>query len=116
MVYEQRALADLWCRRMPIIAEDAGYDPNRDQGHLSKESHVKDGVNPLAFLVGPVVVKYGGDPAQSRAVDLSQYLHEDQKVIRSITGQLHMDYGRGGVTLYREGKPRRVSTAEELSL
>ena len=30
MVYEQRSLADLWRRRRPIIAEDAGYDPNRD--------------------------------------------------------------------------------------
>jgi hypothetical protein len=95
VVYEQRSLADLWRRRMPIIAEDAGYDPNRDKANMSKESNVKDGVNPLAYLVGPVVVKYGGDPAKSRAVDLRRYVQEDKKVIRSITGQLHMDYGRG---------------------
>ena len=73
VVYEQRSLADLWRRRMPIIAEDAGYDPNRDKANMSKESNVKDGVNPLAYLVGPVVVKYGGDPSKSRAVDLSPY-------------------------------------------
>ena len=30
-VHEQRSLDDLWQRRMPIIAEDAGYDPNRDR-------------------------------------------------------------------------------------
>ena len=95
VVYEQRSLDDLWRRRMPIIAEDAGYDPNRDKANMSKESNVKDGVNPLAYLVGPVVVKYGGDPAKSRAVDLSPYLREDKKLIRSITGQLHMDYGKG---------------------
>ncbi len=95
VVYEQRPLDDLWRRRMPIIAEDAGYDPNRDKAHLSKESNVKDGVNPLAYLVGPVVVKYAGDPAKSRAVDLGPYLKEDKKQIRSITGELHMDYGRG---------------------
>ena len=95
VVYEQRSLADLWRRRMPIIAEDAGYDPNRDKANLSKESNVKDGVNPLAYLVGPVVVKYGGDPAQSRAVDLRPYLQEDQQVIRSNTGQLHLAYGKG---------------------
>ena len=80
---------------MPIIAEDAGYDPNRDKANMSKESNVKDGVNPLAYLVGPVVVKYGGDPSQSRAVDLGPYLREDKKTVRSITGQLFMDYGKG---------------------
>ncbi len=95
VVYEQRPLEDLWRRRMPIIAEDAGYDPNRDKAGMSKESNVKDGVNPLAYLVGPVLVKYGGDPAKSRAIDLSPYIREDKKVIRSITGQLHLDYGRG---------------------
>src|SRR5208283_978034 len=95
VVYEQRALADLWQRRMPIIAEDAGYDPNRDKSNMSKDSNVKDGVNPLAYLVGPVVVKYGGDPSRSRTVDLSPYLREDKKTVRSITGQLFMDYGKG---------------------
>jgi hypothetical protein len=95
VVYEQRALKDLWQRRMPIIAEDAGYDPNRDKTNMSKDSNVKDGVNPLAYLVGPVVVKYGGDPSQSRTVDLGPYLREDKKTVRSITGQLFMDYGKG---------------------
>ena len=95
VVYEQRPLDDLWRRRMPIIAEDAGYDPNRDKANMSKESNVKEGVNPLAYLVGPVVVKYGGDASRSRTVDLRPYLREDKKRIRSITGQLTMDYGRG---------------------
>jgi len=95
VVYEQRPLADLWQRRMPIIAEDSGYDPNRDKANMSKESNVKDGVNPLAYLVGPVVVKYGGNPSKSRAIDLRRYIREDKKLIRSITGQLYMDYGVG---------------------
>ena len=99
VVFEQRSLVDLWCRRMPIIAEDAGYDPNRDKSNRSKESNVKDGVNPLAYLVGPVVVKYGGDPSKSRVLDLGQYLREDKKSIRSITGQLTMDFGQGLCTL-----------------
>ncbi len=99
VVYEQRSLDDLWRRRMPIIAEDAGYDPNRDKANMSKESNVKDGVNPLAYLVGPVVVKYGGNPAKSRVVDLSRYIREDKKVVQSITGQLYMDYGKGRCAL-----------------
>jgi hypothetical protein len=99
VVYEQRSLDDLWRRRMPIIAEDSGYDPNRDLDNRSKESNIKDGVNPLAYLVGPVLVKYGGDPARSRVSELGSFIHADQKLVQSNTGELQMDYGKGLCTL-----------------
>lgn len=95
VVLEQRSLKELWHRRMPIIAEDAGYDPNRDKDNRSKESNIEDGVNPLAFLVGPVVVKYGGDSAKSQVLDLNRYLEENKQTIHSITGQLSLDYAKG---------------------
>jgi hypothetical protein len=95
VVFEQRSLDDLWHRRMPIIAEDAGYDPNRDKSNRAKQSNVKDGVDPLAFLVGPVVARYGGDPARSVVSDLSRYLKKDKKLILSNTGELSLDYGKG---------------------
>jgi hypothetical protein len=95
VVSEQRALADLWQRRMPIIAEDAGYDPNRDQAGGLKESNIKEGVSPLAYLVGPVVAKYGGDSAQSRVVDLSHYIDDQRKTVRSVTGEITLNYGDG---------------------
>ena len=95
VVYEERSLEDLWQRRMPIIAEDPGYDPNRDPGNRSKASNIKGGVNPLAYFVGPVLVKYGGDPSRSRVADLAHYIHPDTKTIQSITGELLMDYGKG---------------------
>ncbi len=99
VVDEERSLEDLWQRRMPIIAEDPGYDPNRDQGNRSKASNIKGGVNPLAYLVGPVLVKYGGDPSRSRVADVARYIHPDTKTIQSITGELLMDYGKGLCTL-----------------
>jgi len=95
VVEEQRSLDDLWHRRMPITAEDAGYDPNRDKDQVSKQSNVKDGVDPLAYLVGPVVVTYGGDPAKSRVADLSAYINKDKRQVRSATGELTLDYGKG---------------------
>lgn len=98
-VVEQRALADLWQRRTPIIAEDPGFDPNRDKGNIAAASNIKDGVNPLAFLVGPVVVNYGGNPAQSRVADLKKYIDDANKRVRSDTGELEWDYGRGICTL-----------------
>jgi hypothetical protein len=94
-VYEERALDDIFARRMPIIAEDEGYDPNRDKGLIAKESNVKDGVDPLAYLVGPVVAKYGGDASKSKVADLSKYIDAAKKVVKSNTGELELDYGTG---------------------
>jgi hypothetical protein len=98
-VEEQRTLADLWLRRMPIIAEDPGFDPNRDQGKMASQSNIKGGVDPLAFLVGPVSVHYDGDPSQSKVVDLKPFIDRDKQIVRSITGELVWDYGRGICTL-----------------
>jgi hypothetical protein len=84
---------------MPILAEDPGYDPNRDQTSPSKQADLHRGVDPLAYLVGPVLVKYGGDPGQNHVVDLQPFIHKDQKLIQSITGEVAMDYGNGWCTL-----------------
>ncbi|MBI3830014.1 MAG: hypothetical protein HY291_10880 [Planctomycetes bacterium] len=98
-VREERTLDDLWQRKMPIIAEDAGYDPNRDKDSLSKESNIKDGVNPLAYLAGPVTVKYGGDPAKSTVAGLTKLIDEGKRTVRSLTNELELDYGKGICTL-----------------
>jgi hypothetical protein len=98
-VFERRSLDDLWRRRMPIIAEDSGYDPNRDTSDLSKESNVRNGVNPLAFLVGPVIVQYGADSSQSRVANLGPFINDVQKIILSNTRQISLNYGRGLCTL-----------------
>src|SRR5262249_18265054 len=55
----------------------------------------KEGADPLAFLVGRVEVKYGGDPARTTVVDLSPYIDRKKKVVRSITGEVRLDYGTG---------------------
>jgi len=99
VVCEERSLEDLWQRRVPIIAEDPGFDPNRDRPSAAGPSDRREAVDPLAFLVGPVVVKYGGDPARNRVTDLRPYIHPDTKTVESITGQLRLDYGQGICTL-----------------
>jgi hypothetical protein len=95
VVHEQRSLEDLWWRRTPIIGEDPGFDPNRDGANRPKESNIKNGVNPLAYLVGPVEVSYAGDSSQSHVAELGPYIREERKEIDSITGQLRWDYGKG---------------------
>jgi hypothetical protein len=86
VVHEERTMADLWNRREPLIAEDKSFDPNRDTGSSGAKNNLKSEVNPLAFLVGPVQVKYGGDPTKTRVADLKPFINESAKTIRSNTG------------------------------
>src|SRR5438270_527243 len=57
VVYEERAMKDLWERKAPVISEAEKFDPNRDKGEFAATSSIKQEVDPLAFLVGPVKVK-----------------------------------------------------------
>ena len=95
VVQEQRSKQELWERRAPLIAEEPGYDPNRDKARLANHSGAGAPVNPLAYLVGPVLVSYGGDSARSKVAELGQFVHEDTKRIQSNTGELQFDYGKG---------------------
>jgi hypothetical protein len=98
-VIERRSLKDMWQRRTPIIAEGPHYNPNRDINNIAPDSNIKKAVNPLAFLVGPVRVSYGGNPAQSDVSDLSRYIHTHHGTVVSDTGQIHLNYRLGFCTL-----------------
>lgn len=99
VVHEERALTDMWQRNVPVIAEDRSFDPNRYTGNTGAQSNIKGGQDPLAFEVGRVEVKYGGDPAKSHAVDLTKYIDHDKKTVRSITGEINLNYGMGLLTV-----------------
>ena len=47
----------------------------------------------------PVEVKYGGDPAKTTTVDLAKYIDKEKKTVRSITGEIRLDYGTGLCTV-----------------
>jgi hypothetical protein len=108
VVVEEKALADVWGRRMPLVAEGNAWDPNRDQGDLPRASSVKTTVDPLAFVAGPVWVDFGGDPAKSRVTDLSRLVDRTTQVVRAATGEIETDYGRG---LYRVHAPQAQGAA-----
>ena len=99
VVHEERTVSSLWNRDPPIIAEDASFDPNRDRGHVAGSTELRTGADPLAFLVGPVEVNYDGDPAKTRVTDLSRYIDANKKIVRSITGEIALDYGNGLCTV-----------------
>ncbi len=108
VVYEERGLENIWARKSPIIAEGGSYDPNRDAGDLPADSSIKDGVDPLAFMAGPVHVKYEGDPANNRVADLAELIDHERRTVTSVTGQITTDYGRG---LYSVNAPRAQGAA-----
>ncbi len=96
---ERRPLADLWQRRPAVLAEAAGFDPNRDRGWGQRAAGAVGRIDPLAFLVGPVKVTYGRPAAESAAIDTAPYIDRQAKVLRSVTGEVVWDYGRGICTL-----------------
>ncbi len=99
VVHEERALQDMWERRSSLLVEEPGFDPNRDAGDLPDSSPVRAGVDPLAFLAGPVRVRYGGDPANSRVADLAGLIDNDKGIVRSITGEIQLDHRKGALAL-----------------
>jgi len=55
-----------------------------------------------------VRVVYGSDPAKTEVVDLAKYIDRSNKTVRSITGQIETDYGRG---VYRVNSPTAQAVA-----
>lgn len=99
VVVENRPLEDLWDRRLPVIAENRGFDPNRMSGDAGEQLEFGRGADPLAFLVGPVMVNYGGDSSRSFIADLSGLIDHDRKIITSDTGQIRLNYDIGLCTI-----------------
>jgi hypothetical protein len=83
---EQRRLVQLWERQLPLLAEAPSYDPNRDEVLLTDEGSLT--LDARAFLVGPALVEFGGDPADTRFVDFDPYLSPDGTTVTSATGQV----------------------------
>jgi hypothetical protein len=99
VVHEERTVSSFWNREPPVIAEDQAFDPNRDRGHRPGSTELRTGADPLAFLVGPVEVKYDGDPARTSVIDVARYIDHPKKVIQSVTGEVTLDYGGGLCTV-----------------
>ena len=107
-VHEERGMQDLWDRKLPLIAEAGAWDPNRDRGQMPLGTPFKVGIDPLAYLVGRVEVKYGGNPSNSTSIELSSYIDTAKKRIRSATGEIETDLNRG---IYRINAPKAQGVA-----
>ncbi len=59
-----------------------------------------ESIDPLAFFVGRVALNITEQGGTSELADLSRFINRSQQVVKSLTGELVWDYGRGLVTLH----------------
>ncbi|MCH5374631.1 MAG: hypothetical protein JJ992_11695, partial [Planctomycetes bacterium] len=79
------------------------------QGRNAGGLPVSTPVDPLAFCVGPVQVRYGGSAANNRvSPKLAELIDKDARRLTSITGQIRTDYGKG---IYTVDAPRCQAAA-----
>jgi hypothetical protein len=97
VVVENRALADLWERKTPVITEAPSFDPNRDAGDIAKDSNIKTSISSDAFLVGPVQVAFEKDP--SKSLNILSEKQVKPGYILSNTGELVLNSTLGFSTI-----------------
>jgi hypothetical protein len=85
-VVEQRSLDSIWRGKRPLLVEGTGFDPFRDRGDEG-------------FLVGPVVERLGAEADRHEVADLARCIDRGAKIVRSLTGQVRLDYGQGVCTV-----------------
>lgn len=99
IVHEERSLSALWEREVPLISEESGFDPNRDEWGSGGSSNETD-IAPIAHLTGTIEVNYDGDPVNniiSSKVDSN--IDFVNKTVESGTGELTWDYKKGICTM-----------------
>ncbi len=82
------------------LPQDAALDELRLKD-IPSSSEIKPGqrLNPLLHLVGRADVRFVTSPAATKTADLTPYLDTTAQTVRSTTGELKLDYGKGLLTL-----------------
>jgi len=105
---EERPLPEVFQRKTPLIFDEIGWDdPNHSAG-VTLSGKTVTAVDQLAYLVGPVQVVFGGNPKNTKIADLTKYIDRTNKVVRSITGEITTEYGKG---IYRVNAPKAQAVA-----
>lgn len=94
-------LGDLYAFRGAPVAEQENLDELRKED-VPSGGRVGDqprGLDPLAFYVGQVTMEIAENPGRSTAMDLSRFIDREKQTVRSATGELIWNWGRGAVAL-----------------
>ncbi|WP_373496063.1 T9SS type A sorting domain-containing protein [Aquiflexum sp.] len=96
LVHEGRTLQSIYERKIPIIAEENSFDPNRDSYDNIGGGDATTKVAPIAYLAGRVSVEYDtGSDTERISSQLDELLDFQNRKITSATGQLTWDYEQG---------------------
>lgn len=87
---EYRTPENLWTRQIPLLPEQAGFDPNRD---MQIETGSQGTLTPLAFLTGGVEVAFR--QGVTKLEDLESLIDEENSTVQSVTGELLWNYDKG---------------------
>ena len=99
VVEEHRSLRQIWERVPPMLAEDPGYDPNRDLGDTARRSGLKGRSIRSRFWSDQSKCITIPTPRRRKLADLSGFIDHKNKIVRSNTGQVRFDYGHGVCTI-----------------
>jgi hypothetical protein len=126
VVYEQRAIDDIYQRKLPLIinvhSSDPQYEPRKaatPQGDPAG-TPLPGGVDPLAFEVG--AVEYSIADTAVREVDsntLNRCIDRAARRVQSSTGELTLDYGKQLLTINSpcaQGAVGKVGAAGSIDL
>lgn len=96
VVTEARPLADLWQRRKPVMAEAGSYDSRKEPDGPQAPRAKAD---PRSYFVGPVEVAYGQPAEATKVEDITPYVNDAKRTIRSNTGEHLLDLQQQTFTL-----------------
>jgi hypothetical protein len=100
VAHEDRTIADICNKKMPVMGESFGYDPTRDKDGLSTElSELSFGKFPLAYCVGRVTWKVADKASNFVDAKLTDCINKTNKEVKSITKQLTLNWEKGLFTV-----------------
>ncbi len=93
-------LADLYDLQGTPLPQDAAFDELRLKD-VPKGTDLKPGnrIDPLIHMAGRVNVHFTEEKQASKLQDLAPFINREQNTVKSSTGQLHLDYGKGVLTI-----------------
>ncbi len=101
VVMDNLRLEDLYTLRGTAVHVAGAFDQFRaaDIPAGAKKTGAIEGIDPLTFYAGRVVRDFGGTPEESFQRSMAGCIDREGKIVRSVTGELTWDYGRGLVTM-----------------
>jgi hypothetical protein len=100
VVTENVAVEDLFALKGSNVFVRPALDQLRaDQIPSSQTGRIEEAIDPATFYVGRVIRSFHGRPEDSLIADTTGLIDRENKTIRSVTGELELDYDKEVATM-----------------